>query len=91
MVDRRQHLMQGRKRKDTICIVLSDDSVEENKIRMNKVVRHNLRVRLGDVVSIHQVSIEGIYVGIKCSTLSLAIVFMHCYSSVTLTFSQKSF
>ena len=47
--------MQGRKRKDTICIVLSDDSVEENKIRMNKVVRHNLRVRLGDVVSIHQV------------------------------------
>ncbi len=45
---------QGKKRKDTICIVLSDDSVEENKIRMNKVVRHNLRVRLGDVVSIHQ-------------------------------------
>ena len=45
---------QGKKRKDTICIVLSDESVEENKIRMNKVVRHNLRVRLGDVVSIHQ-------------------------------------
>ena len=38
-----------------MCIVLADDSVEEAKIRINKVVRHNLRVRLGDVVSVHQV------------------------------------
>ena len=48
--------MQGKKRKDTVCIVLADDTVEESKIRLNKVVRHNLRVRLGDVVSVHQVS-----------------------------------
>ena len=47
---------QGKKRKDTVCIVLADDTVEESKIRLNKVVRHNLRVRLGDVVSVHQVS-----------------------------------
>lgn len=47
--------MQGKKRKDTVCIVLGDDTVEEAKVRMNKVVRHNLRVRLGDVVSVHQV------------------------------------
>lgn len=46
---------QGKKRKDTVCIVLTDDTVEESKIRMNKVIRKNLRVRLGDVVSIHQV------------------------------------
>ena len=38
-----------------MCIVLGDDTVEEAKVRMNKVVRHNLRVRLGDVVSVHQV------------------------------------
>jgi len=38
-----------------VCIVLADDTVEESKIRLNKVVRHNLRVRLGDVVSVHQV------------------------------------
>ena len=38
-----------------MCIVLADDTVEESKIRLNKVVRHNLRVRLGDVVSVHQV------------------------------------
>ena len=45
---------QGKKRKDTVCIVLADDTCEESKIRMNKVVRSNLRVRLGDVVSLHQ-------------------------------------
>lgn len=48
--------LQGKKRKDTVCIVLADDTVEEAKIRLNKVVRNNLRVRLGDVVSVHQVS-----------------------------------
>ncbi|KAJ6362583.1 hypothetical protein OIU77_030422 [Salix suchowensis] len=47
-------LIKGKKRKDTICIALADDSCEEPKIRMNKVVRSNLRVRLGDVVSVHQ-------------------------------------
>jgi transitional endoplasmic reticulum ATPase len=47
-------LLKGKKRKDTVCIVLADETVEEGKVRMNKVVRHNLRVRLGDVVSIHQ-------------------------------------
>jgi len=42
--------LKGKKRKDTICIVLADESCEVSKIRMNKVVRKNLRVRLGDVV-----------------------------------------
>lgn len=45
---------QGKKRKDTVCIVLADDTCEEAKIRLNKVVRKNLRVRLGDIVSVHQ-------------------------------------
>lgn len=47
-------LLKGKKRKDTVCIVLSDDTCEESKIRINKVVRKNLRVKLGDIVSIHQ-------------------------------------
>jgi transitional endoplasmic reticulum ATPase len=38
---------------DTVLVVLSDDDCEENKIRLNKVARKNLRVRLGDVVSVH--------------------------------------
>lgn len=47
-------MIQGKKRKDTVCIVLVDEQCEEPRIRMNKVVRSNLRVRLGDVVSVHQ-------------------------------------
>lgn len=47
-------LLKGKKRKDTVCIVLHDETVEESKIRLNKVVRSNLRVRLGDLVSVHQ-------------------------------------
>jgi len=35
--------------------VLADETCDEGKIRMNKVVRKNLRIRLGDVVSVHQV------------------------------------
>ena len=29
---------------------MSDDEISNEKIRMNKVVRSNLRVRIGDVV-----------------------------------------
>jgi transitional endoplasmic reticulum ATPase len=46
-------LLKGKNGKDTVCIVLHDPSVEETKIRMNKVVRHNLRVTLGDIVSVN--------------------------------------
>lgn len=46
-------LIKGKKRKDTILVVLSDDECEEGKIRLNKVVRKNLKVRLGDIVSVH--------------------------------------
>ena len=45
-------LLKGKKRKETVCIVLSDETQPDEKLRMNKVVRNNLRVRLGDVVSI---------------------------------------
>lgn len=43
----------GKKRKDTVLICLSDDNVEEGRIQMNKVARHNLRVKLGDLVNVH--------------------------------------
>jgi len=45
-------LLKGKKGRDTVCIVLADDETEDVNIRMNKVIRKNLRVRLGDVVSI---------------------------------------
>jgi len=47
-------LLKGKRRRDTVCIVLADETVEEHKVRMNKVIRTNLRVRLGDIVSVHQ-------------------------------------
>ena len=45
-------LLKGKKRKDTVCIVLSDPDLEESKVRMNKTVRKNLRIRLGDVITV---------------------------------------
>merc|ERR1711963_1391692 len=45
-------ILKGKKRKETVCIVLSDDTVSNEKIRMNRVVRNNLRIRLGDIVAI---------------------------------------
>lgn len=44
--------IKGKKRHETICIALVDPKLEDEKIRMNKVIRKNLRIRLGDVVSI---------------------------------------
>eukprot|EP00746_Dinoflagellata_sp_MGD_P010080 gnl/MRDRNA2_/MRDRNA2_120722_c0_seq1.p1 gnl/MRDRNA2_/MRDRNA2_120722_c0~~gnl/MRDRNA2_/MRDRNA2_120722_c0_seq1.p1 ORF type:complete len:816 (+),score=221.59 gnl/MRDRNA2_/MRDRNA2_120722_c0_seq1:89-2449(+) len=46
-------LLKGKKRKDTVCIVLADEGLDDNKVRLNKVVRKNLRVRLGDIISVH--------------------------------------
>lgn len=46
-------LIKGKKRHDTVAIALGDDDTEEGRIRMNKGIRKNLRVRLGDVVSVH--------------------------------------
>ncbi|CAD6191919.1 unnamed protein product [Caenorhabditis auriculariae] len=45
-------LLKGRKRKETVAIVLAEDTCPNDRIRMNRCVRHNLRVRLGDIVSI---------------------------------------
>lgn len=49
-------LLKGKKRRDTVCLALTPedgDDLDDGKIRMNKVVRKNLRVRLGDVVGVH--------------------------------------
>mmetsp|Transcript_22091 Transcript_22091/g.38164 ORF Transcript_22091/g.38164 Transcript_22091/m.38164 type:complete len:814 (+) Transcript_22091:229-2670(+) len=47
-------LLRGKKRRDTVCIVLADETCDDAKIRMNRVVRNNIKVRLSDIVSIHQ-------------------------------------
>jgi len=46
-------LIKGKKKRETVCIVIADEGTEDGKIRMNKVVRNNLRAKMGDVVSLH--------------------------------------
>lgn len=46
-------LIRGKKRKDTVLVVLGDDELDDGSCRLNRVVRHNLRVKHGDVVTIH--------------------------------------
>jgi len=45
-------MLKGKRRKETVCIVLADETLADEKIRINRCVRNNLRVRLGDIVSI---------------------------------------
>ncbi|ULU05843.1 hypothetical protein L3Y34_018044 [Caenorhabditis briggsae] len=45
-------ILKGKKRKESVAIIVSDESCPNEKVRMNRVVRNNLRIRLGDVVSI---------------------------------------
>ena len=47
-------LVKGKKSHTTVCIVLGEDLDDSNCIRMNKCVRKNLRVKLGDFVHINQ-------------------------------------
>lgn len=45
-------LLKGKRKKETVCIVLTDENCSNDRIRMNRVVRNNLRVYLSDIVSI---------------------------------------
>ena len=48
-------IIKGKRRQETVCIALIADDVEPTKIKMNRVVRQNLRVKLGDIVTINQI------------------------------------
>jgi len=45
-------IIKGKARKETVVVPIIDNKLDNEKIRMNKVVRKNLRIRLGDVVTI---------------------------------------
>ena len=45
-------LIKGKKGRDTVCIVLADETCDDSSVRMNKTVRKNLRVRLADIVTV---------------------------------------
>merc|ERR1712028_260960 len=44
--------MGGKKGRDTVCIVLADETCDDSSVKMNKVVRKNLRIRLSDVITV---------------------------------------
>uniref|UniRef100_A0A453EFK8 CDC48 N-terminal subdomain domain-containing protein n=1 Tax=Aegilops tauschii subsp. strangulata TaxID=200361 RepID=A0A453EFK8_AEGTS len=46
-------LLKGKRRHNTVCMALPDDTCEGHKLRINKVARSNLRVRIADVMSEH--------------------------------------
>uniref|UniRef100_A0A8R7RC17 Cell division cycle protein 48-like protein n=1 Tax=Triticum urartu TaxID=4572 RepID=A0A8R7RC17_TRIUA len=47
-------LLKGKRRHNTVCMALPDDTCEGHKLSLiNKVARFNLRVRIADVVSVH--------------------------------------
>lgn len=43
--------IKGKKRRETVCILLPEENCGHDKILMNRVVRHNLRVRIGDTIT----------------------------------------
>ena len=61
-------LIKGKKRKETVCIVLSEETCPNEKIRMGRAIRNNLRIRLSDVVRFVRYSMELIQV-FRCLAL----------------------
>lgn len=45
-------LLKGKRRRDTLAIIAEDESLSDSKISMTKVLRSNLRLKLGDTVAI---------------------------------------
>ncbi|CAF0779803.1 unnamed protein product [Adineta steineri] len=45
--------LKSRKRRETICSVFSDDSCQDDHIRVNHVIQNNLRVKANDIIFIH--------------------------------------
>ena len=49
-------LLKGKRRNEAVCILLADETVSDEKIRINRCVRNNLRVRLGDIVRYNHIA-----------------------------------
>ena len=62
-------LLKGKKRKDTVCVAVPDETLDGAHVRLTKVVRGNLRVHLSDVVSLQKV--EDVKTGKKVRRVAL--------------------
>ena len=45
-------LLKGRLHHTTVAIVLEDDTCDTSKVKINRTIRNNLRVRLGDLITL---------------------------------------
>jgi hypothetical protein len=45
----------GKKRRTTVLVVIDDETLATEVVRMNKVARRNLRAKLGDIISVHRI------------------------------------
>lgn len=71
-------LLKGKRKKETVCIVLSNDDASTNdKIGMNRVVRQNLRVRLGDIVRFVLLSLINFLI-IKNDSCKINFIMEYC-------------
>jgi transitional endoplasmic reticulum ATPase len=52
-------------KRETLCIVLQDDTVDVNGIRMNKVVRNNVGAEVGEFVGVFECKSEQVQFGKK--------------------------
>jgi transitional endoplasmic reticulum ATPase len=50
-------MLKSKNDRETICIVLADDTCPNDCIQMNRIVRNNLRVHLSDIVQFKVVKI----------------------------------
>lgn len=46
-------LLRGKRKHETLCIINGDEACNPQKVRINRCVRKNLRVRLGDLISLY--------------------------------------
>ncbi|RLM60947.1 hypothetical protein C2845_PM14G11200 [Panicum miliaceum] len=47
-------LLRGKRRRETVCYALPEESCPEGRVRIGRGVRGNLRVKLGDVVTVNR-------------------------------------
>ena len=45
-------LLQGKRHQSTVAVVLTDETCDTSKVRLNRVIRKNLRVKLGDIITV---------------------------------------
>ena len=62
-------LLKGKKRKQTTCVVLADAEMSSSAIRMNRCVRNNLCVKIGDIVTLSPVA--NVAYGVKVHVLPI--------------------